>query len=74
MTRKFRDIGALADLIAERDIILNNLELSETRYIASFRLSTPEPSLLEPPPLPPKDEADIKRHISRPRALSGVSG
>ena len=63
-------------MIDERDFILNKLEIAETRYISSFRISTPEPSLLSNPPVPrqappPEDGDDLKRQISRPQALAG---
>ncbi|KAI5123599.1 hypothetical protein M0805_003416 [Coniferiporia weirii] len=64
------DTGELPMLIAERDSILENLEMAEARYIASFRLTTPDPSIAELP-MPPADEDDIRTHISRPRALAG---
>ena len=67
-----RDTGELTQLIAERDQILEQLEIAEARYIASFRLSTPEPSVAELP-IPPQDDGDIKRQISRPRALAGYT-
>ncbi|KAJ3557112.1 hypothetical protein NM688_g1642 [Phlebia brevispora] len=69
------DTTALAVLIEERDEILERLEIAETKYISSFKLTTPEPSLMDtlipptplapdiPPPVPPKPE------ISRPRPL-----
>ncbi|THH08733.1 hypothetical protein EW145_g2508 [Phellinidium pouzarii] len=63
------DTGELSSLIAERDSILENLEIAETRYIASFRLTTPDPSVAELP-MPPEDENSIKRHISRPKTLT----
>lgn len=66
----------LAVLIDERDEILENLEIAETKYINSFKLSTPDPSIADffpsiplmqipddPPPVPQKPE------ISRPRPL-----
>jgi hypothetical protein len=65
------DTHNLAFLIDERDEILENLEIAETRYISSFKLSTPEPSIADFQPQPPP--ADPNRpQISRPRAL-GVS-
>ena len=68
------DTSLLAQLIEERDHILDNLEVAEARYIASFRLSTPEPSVAElPVPPDPEDENSIKRQISRPRALASYS-
>lgn len=70
------DTQHLSLLIDERDFILNKLEIAETRYISSFRISTPEPSLLSNPPVPrqappPEDGDDLKRQISRPQALAG---
>lgn len=60
------DTQALALLIDERDEILENLEIAETRYIGSFRVTTPDPSILDfPPPVPEKD----KPYISRPLPL-----
>lgn len=61
-------------LIEERDEILEKLETAEAKYISSFKLTTPEPSVMDfmpsgpmlsdmPPPAPPKPE------ISRPRPL-----
>ncbi|KIM28865.1 hypothetical protein M408DRAFT_16235 [Serendipita vermifera MAFF 305830] len=38
------DTTRLARLIDERDIILDNLEVAETRYISSFQPITPSPS------------------------------
>jgi len=62
----------LALLIEDRDEILENLEIAETRYITSFRLSTPEPSIadFEPPMIP---ENNDRPYISRPRALAGAT-
>ncbi|GLB35780.1 putative calcium-dependent channel, 7TM region, putative phosphate [Lyophyllum shimeji] len=61
------DTQALALLIDERDEILENLEIAETRYIGSFRVTTPDPSIAdyEPPSL-----VDPSRpYISRPLPL-----
>lgn len=71
-----RDTMHLALLIDERDQILEHLEIAETKYIHSFRLTTPDPSIADwtPPPPPPKDDlpADsAKPLISRPRPLMG---
>lgn len=55
----------LAQLIEERDVILDNLEIAETRYINSFALSTPVQSLNEHE----DHSAGRKYNISRPRAL-----
>ncbi|EEB89260.1 hypothetical protein MPER_12661, partial [Moniliophthora perniciosa FA553] len=53
----------LALLIEQRDEILENLEIAETKYINSFRLSTPEPSIADFEPPEPKDG---RPYISRP--------
>ena len=67
------DTSALALLIDEREEILENLEIAEAKYIDSFKLTTPDPSVVDlpvaavsdvPPPVPPKPE------ISRPRPLA----
>ena len=42
--KSFSDTTRLARLIDERDIILDNLEVAETRYINSFQPITPSPS------------------------------
>jgi calcium permeable stress-gated cation channel len=59
----------LALLIEERDEILENLEIAEARYISSFRITTPEPSVTDfrPPVPPPKDPS--RPYISRPLPL-----
>lgn len=58
----------VALLIDERDEILENLEIAETKYISSFRVSTPEPSVADLPPISPP--ADPNRpYISRPLPL-----
>lgn len=57
-------------LIEERDIILEQLEIAETKYISSFRITTPDPSLLDLNAAPPGD-ADGIAYISRPRVLGG---
>ncbi|KAI9065843.1 hypothetical protein FKP32DRAFT_1566891 [Trametes sanguinea] len=68
------DTGHLALLIDERDEVLENLEIAETKYINSFRLTTPDPSIAdwEPPVPPPKDEPEAppRPQISRPLPLS----
>lgn len=64
-----RDTQHLALLIDERDEILENLEIAETRYISSFRLTTPDPSIADYEPQPPQDPN--RPHISRPKALGG---
>ncbi|KAG8808160.1 hypothetical protein FRC19_006095, partial [Serendipita sp. 401] len=38
------DTSRLAELLEERDIILDNLEVAEARYISSFQPITPSPS------------------------------
>ncbi|RDX50995.1 hypothetical protein OH76DRAFT_1507025 [Lentinus brumalis] len=69
------DTTTLALLIDERDEVLENLEIAETKYIQSFRLSTPDPSIAdwEPPVPPPKDKPQTppRPAISRPRPLMG---
>ncbi|KAF5392490.1 hypothetical protein D9757_002324 [Collybiopsis confluens] len=61
------DTEAIALLIEERDEILENLEIAETRYINSFRLTTPDPSLADWEPKASEDPA--RPYISRPRPL-----
>ena len=59
----------MALLIDERDEILENLEISETKYISSFRVTTPDPSILDfVPPPPPADPS--RPYISRPLPLT----
>ncbi|TCD68080.1 hypothetical protein EIP91_011533 [Steccherinum ochraceum] len=71
------DTTRLALLIDERDEILENLEIAETKYINSFKLSTPDPSLADFVPIPrliPGDANNPPRpYISRPRPLAGSS-
>ena len=57
-------------MIAERDHILGQLEMAEARYIASFKLATPDPSVAD---LGPSSDGgnSLKRRISRPKALAG---
>ncbi|KAG6919045.1 hypothetical protein DXG01_009755 [Tephrocybe rancida] len=65
------DTHSLALLIDERDEILENLEIAETRYIGSFRITTPDPSIMD---FQPPAEIDTDRpYISRPLPL-GQSG
>ncbi|KDQ63154.1 hypothetical protein JAAARDRAFT_147164 [Jaapia argillacea MUCL 33604] len=66
------DTQRLALLIEERDEILENLEVAETKYISSFRLSTPDPSVAD---LLMKDEEvpEPRLQISRPRPLASAS-
>ncbi|KAI0375116.1 hypothetical protein BV20DRAFT_960185 [Pilatotrama ljubarskyi] len=70
------DTAHLALLIDERDEVLENLEVAETKYINSFRLTTPEPSMAdwEPPVPPPKVEPEgpPRPPISRPLPLSSA--
>lgn len=62
------DTELIALLIEERDQVLENLEIAETRYISSFRLTTPDPSLADwEPPQVPQDPN--RPQISRPRPL-----
>lgn len=59
----------MALLIHERDEILENLEIAETKYISSFRLTTPDPSILDFVPNP--SFVDPRRpYISRPLPLA----
>lgn len=67
-----RETGRLPDLIRERDHILEQLEIAETRYISAFRLTTPDPSVADLP-LPPEENATTRLQISRPKALAGYS-
>jgi hypothetical protein len=66
------DTRRLALLIEERDIILEQLEIAETKYISSFRITTPDPSLLDLNAAPPGDTDGIA-YISRPRVLGGTA-
>lgn len=67
------DTHNLALLIEERDEILDNLEVAETRYISSFKVSTPDPSIADLQILAPSgsEESPSRPHIGRPRALVG---
>lgn len=68
------DTSPLVPLIQGRDIILNNLEVAEIQYINSFQLSTPIPSIADyeaPAAPPPTEVSELKRRISRPKALRG---
>jgi hypothetical protein len=67
------DTHNLALLIGERDEILDNLEVAETRYISSFKISTPDPSIadLDVLALSGSEETPSRPHIGRPRALVG---
>jgi hypothetical protein len=78
-----RDTEQLAYLIDERDEILENLEIAETRYITSFKKSTPDPSIADlelpiPETIPEHPAEDRgpqngKPLISRPRPLNGTA-
>jgi len=69
MSFLFSDTHKLALLIDERDEILENLEISETKYISSFRVTTPDPSILDfVPPPPPADPS--RPYISKPLPLT----
>ncbi|KAJ7777612.1 hypothetical protein DFH07DRAFT_731180 [Mycena maculata] len=65
------DTHRLALLIDERDEILENLEIAETRYISSFRLSTPDPSIADYEAPSPQDST--RPYISHPQPLGGSS-
>lgn len=67
------DTHNLALLIEERDEILEHLEVAETRYISSFKISTPDPSIADLEVLAPSGsgETPSRPHIGRPRALVG---
>ncbi|KAH9178520.1 hypothetical protein EDB89DRAFT_1926998 [Lactarius sanguifluus] len=65
------DTQRLALLIEERDIILEQLEIAETKYITSFRITTPDPSLVELNA--PASDTDGIAYISRPKVLSGAN-
>ncbi|KAJ7802228.1 hypothetical protein B0H14DRAFT_3092290 [Mycena olivaceomarginata] len=67
------DTQRLALLIDERDEILENLEIAETRYISSFRLSTPDPSIADFEPPAPQDGSDGRPYISHPQPLRNTS-
>ncbi|KAG6846106.1 hypothetical protein H0H87_006470 [Tephrocybe sp. NHM501043] len=62
------DTHSLALLIDERDEILENLEIAETRYIGSFRVTTPDPSIADFHPAPPPMDTE-RPYISRPLPL-----
>ncbi|KAJ7778491.1 hypothetical protein B0H16DRAFT_1683704 [Mycena metata] len=68
------DTQRLALLIDERDEILENLEIAETRYISSFRLTTPDPSVSNFDLLAQEQEQDSSRpYISHPQPLRNSS-
>ncbi|KAK2461512.1 hypothetical protein APHAL10511_005975 [Amanita phalloides] len=65
---RVQDTQRLAVLIDQRDAILENLEIAESKYIKSFRITTPDPSVLDfeltvPPPNPNRP------YISLPQPL-----
>jgi hypothetical protein len=68
---RLSDTQRLALLIEERDIILEQLEIAEAKYISSFRVTTPDPSLLDLN-APPTDTDGIA-YISRPKVLGGTA-
>lgn len=61
------DTQNLAILIDERDEILENLEIAEAKYISCFRVTTPDPSILDFVPPVPLDPS--RPYISRPLPL-----
>ncbi|THV01445.1 hypothetical protein K435DRAFT_750308 [Dendrothele bispora CBS 962.96] len=63
------DTHQLALLIDERDEILDSLEIAEAKYINSFRLTTPDPSIADFEPPEPRDPD--RPYISRPKPLGG---
>ncbi|KAJ7620563.1 hypothetical protein DFH06DRAFT_67290 [Mycena polygramma] len=65
------DTERLALLIDERDEILENLEIAETRYISSFRLTTPDPSIADFHAPEPQDSS--RPYISHPQPLRNAS-
>ena len=67
---RLSDTQRLAMLIEDRDIILEQLEIAETKYISSFRVTTPDPSLIDLNAAPPGDTDGIA-YISRPKVLGG---
>ncbi|KAF7373376.1 MPN domain-containing protein [Mycena sanguinolenta] len=68
------DTQRLALLIDERDEILENLEIAETRYISSFRLTTPDPSIADFQLQQPSAVSDDGRpYISHPQPLRNTS-
>lgn len=74
----YRDTLNLSQLIDERDVILNSLEMAEIQYINSFRLSTPASSINDleiPEEISEAGPAttSLKQQISGPKALHGHS-
>lgn len=72
---RLSDTTQLALLIDERDEILENLEVAEAKYIQSFRLSTPDPSIADFEPhlstIAEEPGTSTRPVISRPRPLAG---
>ncbi|KAG8960047.1 hypothetical protein FRC03_007124 [Tulasnella sp. 419] len=64
------ETGRLAELIEERDHVLEDLEVAEARYIASFRLTSGVPGQEEVDL--DDDERDRSMRIPRPKLLSGT--
>jgi len=75
-TGHYSDTEHLALLIDERDDILDHLEMAETKYIASFRTSTPDPSIadFELHPTGTSSGVPARPEISRPMPLAGSHG
>ncbi|KZT02505.1 uncharacterized protein LAESUDRAFT_661940 [Laetiporus sulphureus 93-53] len=68
------DTTEIALLIDERDEILENLEIAETKYVQSFRFTTPEPSLqFQLPTISEEPNSTMKLEISRPRPLASAA-
>ncbi|EIW86933.1 hypothetical protein CONPUDRAFT_115821 [Coniophora puteana RWD-64-598 SS2] len=67
------DTQNLAVLIEQRDEILENLEVAETKYISSFRLSTPDPSIADLEVRIPPPTKSNKPYISHPLPLGGTN-
>ena len=76
LTNSHSDTEHLALLIDERDDILDHLEMAETRYIASFRTSTPTSSIadFELHPTGASSGIPARPEISRPMPLAGSRG
>ena len=72
-----RDTQRLAALIFERDGILEHLETAESKYITSFRITTPDPSVLDfelnvPPPNPERPYISLPQPLGGHRRVSGI--
>ncbi|KAF8347052.1 hypothetical protein F5887DRAFT_1178097 [Amanita rubescens] len=75
------DTRRLAELIFERDGYLENLEIAESKYIKSFRITTPDPSVLDfelnvPPPNPDRPYISPPQplgHRRRPRGRRAIN-